>query len=220
VTYGLSHGDFEASAISYGTRTKFTLSRSGVPLGEIETTLLGAHNIENIAGVAALVLSRKLVSFEALAKAVADFQGIRRRLDNIAPKSRVPVFEGFGSSYEKARAALKAIKLHFPEKPIVVIFEPHTFGWRNRANLAWYDTAFTEATMVFVAPPETQGASTHDQLSHKDILEHVGTRARPYASPNDVIGGLTGNEVVLILTSGDLHGTLMSLAKEVEAKFS
>ena len=45
--------------------------------------------------------------------------------------------------------------LHFPDKPLIIIFEPHTFGWRNRANLNWYDDVFREASNIFIAPPET-----------------------------------------------------------------
>ena len=48
--------------------------------------------------------------------------------------SAVPVYEGFGSSYEKARSAIAATKLHFPDRRLIVVFEPHTFTWRNRAR--------------------------------------------------------------------------------------
>jgi UDP-N-acetylmuramate: L-alanyl-gamma-D-glutamyl-meso-diaminopimelate ligase len=44
--------------------------------------------------------------------------------------------EGFGSSYEKARSAIAAMKQHFPDRRLIVVFEPHTFSWRNRDALA------------------------------------------------------------------------------------
>lgn len=223
ITYGLTAGRYQARDITYGERTRFALHDNGAKLGDIETSLLGAHNVENITGAVAYVLARKLATFLQIAAAVRDFKGVHRKLYNLTPASRVALYEGFGSSYEKARSAVKAMKLHFPDKSLVVVFEPHTFGWRNRANLAWYDDVFAGANVVFVAPPETQGASTHDQLSHEEILARTnasGIRALPYEKPENVTSALTNNDVVIILTSGDLHGTLPALAEAVETKFS
>jgi UDP-N-acetylmuramate: L-alanyl-gamma-D-glutamyl-meso-diaminopimelate ligase len=220
VTYGIKNNmaDYRAADISYGERTHFHLLKNGTDLGELETTLLGAHNVEDIVGAATYVLARNLISFTALADAVRDFKGVRRRLDNITPHSRIPVFEGFGSSYEKARSAIEAIKLHFPDNPLVIIFEPHTFGWRNRANLHWYDDVFKEASSLFIAPPASQGALTHDQLSHEEILARAGALAKSY-TPEAVLRSLSGNEVVLILTSGYLEGTISSLIEGITKKF-
>lgn len=221
VTYGIQSNtaDYYAANIHYSERTRFTLIEKGTVCGEIETALLGAHNVENIVGAAAWALERHDVSINNVRRAIADFKGIRRRLDRIAPGSRVPSFEGFGSSYEKARAAIKAIALHFPHKPLVIIFEPHTFGWRNRVNLHWYDDVFREAARIFIAPPALQGARTHDQLSHEEILARTGTHAIPYTTPEAVVQSLSGNEVVLILTSGDLEGTLPKFVDALTEKF-
>ncbi len=221
ITYGIKNdsANYRVIAIRHGERTHFHLAENGATLGEIETTLLGAHNVEDIVGAAAYVLARKFASFIQVAAAIRDFKGVRRRLDNIAPHSRIPVFEGFGSSYEKARAAIEAVTLHFPDRPLVIIFEPHTFGWRNRANLHWYDDVFREASSIFIAPPALQGASTHDQLSHEEILVRVGNTAQPYTTPDAVAQSLSGSEVVLILTSGNLEGTIPVLADTLTKKF-
>ena len=220
ITYGIKNlADYSATAIRFGKRTRFSLVARGTILGEIETTLLGAHNVENIVGAAAWALERRQVSFEQVRAAIADFKGIRRRLDAVTSQSCLPVFEGFGSSYEKARSAIEAIRLHSPEKPLVVIFEPHTFGWRNRANLPWYDDVFSGAKRVFVAPPETQGSATHDQLSHKEILARIGEIAEPYRDPAEVVRSLSGNEVVLILTSGSLGNPIPELIEGVTKRF-
>lgn len=221
ITYGVTNetADYRATDIHYSTRTHFILTARDTTLGEINISLLGAHNIENIVGAVAWILERNLVSFDAIRSALADFMGIRRRLDNIAPVSRIPVFEGFGSSYEKARSAIRALILHFPNRPLIVAFEPHTFGWRNRANLAWYDDVFAEVEKVFVSAPETQGAVTHSQLTQEEILMRIGKKAIPYTTPDKVSELLNGNEIVLILTSGSLDGTIETLANVITKKF-
>ena len=98
------------------------------------------------------------------------FQGVKRRMELLSPASKVPVYEGFGSSYEKARSAIAATKLHFPERRLIVVFEPHTFTWRNRAAIAAYDDVFAGAAKVFIFEPASQGAATHAQLSQDEIV--------------------------------------------------
>src|ERR1043165_5268173 len=97
--------------------SRFTLVGPGGRRLPLATSLLGEHNIENIVGVAAYLLERGVVSEEALIRAVPGFAGIRRRLDRLTHASRVPLIEGFGSSYEKARSAIDAMLLPHPTRP-------------------------------------------------------------------------------------------------------
>ena len=132
--------------------------------------------------------------------------------------------EGFGSSYEKAMSAIDALRLHFPDSRLMIVFEPHTFGWRNRANLDWYDTIFGSAASVFVAPPARQGSQTHAQLTHEEVMARIGSAgvsAQTYdpKHPERVAEALSADDVVLILTSGDLDGSLPALISALTERF-
>lgn len=203
---------WHARDVEFGETSRFTLASPAGRTLALSTSLLGEHNIENIVGVAAYLLERGLVSEEALARGVASFAGIRRRLDRLTARSRVPVIEGFGSSYEKARSAIEAMLLHYPDRPLVVVFEPHTFSWRSRDALSWYDTVFAGAARVLMAPPPTHGAETHHQSTHAEILARAaaaGVRVQGVTGADAAIGALStlnGDEVVLLLSSGPLLG--------------
>jgi UDP-N-acetylmuramate: L-alanyl-gamma-D-glutamyl-meso-diaminopimelate ligase len=205
-------GGWWADEVVYGDVTRFVLVRPDGGRLALATTLLGEHNIENIVGVAAYVLERGLVSEAQLAAAVANFAGIRRRLDRLTTVSRAPVIEGFGSSYEKARSAIEALLLHYPHRPLTVVFEPHTFSWRSKDALPWYDTVFEGVARVLMIPPPTHGAATHHQSSLDEILARTaaaGVAVEPVRSADETIAalsGLTGDEVVLLLSSGPLLG--------------
>ena len=203
--------------VAYGETTSFRLT---APDGEripLTTTLLGAHNIENIVGVSAFLLERRLVSHGDLARGLASFEGIRRRLDRLTKTSKVPLIEGFGSSYEKARSAIDALQLHYPDRPLIVVFEPHTFSWRSKDALSWYDTVFAGVSRVLIIPPPGHGAQTHHQSTHAEILERVraaGVSVEGPTSADAVIESLShlaGNEIVLLLSSGPLLGLPDSL---------
>jgi UDP-N-acetylmuramate: L-alanyl-gamma-D-glutamyl-meso-diaminopimelate ligase len=201
-----------AEDVVYGEVSCFTLVRPDGGKLALSTVLLGEHNIENIVGVSAYLLERGLVSEPALQAAVASFGGIRRRLDRLTSRSAVPVIEGFGSSYEKARSAIEALLLHYPDRPLTVVFEPHTFSWRSRDALAWYDTVFEGAARVLIVPPPTHGAQTHHQSSFEEILARTAATGVPVQGVRtadetiEALSRLNGDEVVLLLSSGPLLG--------------
>jgi UDP-N-acetylmuramate: L-alanyl-gamma-D-glutamyl-meso-diaminopimelate ligase len=226
VTYGVQQGDFTAAAVRWGEKTRFTLVLHGSGLVEVETTQLGEHNVQNIVGVGAFLLTRGLVTPEQFAEAIVKFRGIRRRLDRKSDKTSIPIFEGFGSSYEKARSAIAAIKRHFPANRLIVLFEPHTFSWRNRNALAWYDSVFEGADRVFIYEPAAQGAATHAQLTHGEIVQRVARAgydvaaiSDPKAAQVDFANLLRSDDVVLMLTSGGLGGLIEQLPLIAEEKF-
>jgi UDP-N-acetylmuramate: L-alanyl-gamma-D-glutamyl-meso-diaminopimelate ligase len=215
-----------ADDIAVGEVTRFTLRG---PVGQsvaLSTTMLGRHAIENIVGASAFILERGLMDEAALAAGVAAFRGVARRLDRKTQRSSVPVYEGFGSSYEKARSAIEAIGLHFPARPSIVVFEPHTFSWRNAEALSWYDTVFEGVSRVLILPPPGHGAASHEQLSQDRIVERVaasGVAVEAVSGGPDVLARLAadlkGDEVVLLLSSGPLDGLAASLPEELDRRF-
>jgi UDP-N-acetylmuramate: L-alanyl-gamma-D-glutamyl-meso-diaminopimelate ligase len=217
---------WRAEDVALGETSRFTLVAPDGARLALSTQLLGEHNIENIIGVAAYLLERKLVTERALTAAVASFGGIRRRLDRLTTTSEIPVIEGFGSSYEKARSAIEAMLLHYPQRPLVVVFEPHTFSWRSRDALAWYDSVFAGAARVLIAPPPGHGSASHNQSSHAEILartEASGVAVEGVRSADEAIGrlsGLRGDEVVLLLSSGPLLGLPESLPRAFDTLYA
>ncbi|MBV8593247.1 MAG: hypothetical protein JOZ27_02980 [Caulobacteraceae bacterium] len=228
VWYGVEPGPgYHADHVRIGETTRFDLVTPGGERAPLETQLIGRHNIENIVAAAAFLLERGDLRLHELAPGVRAFHGVRRRLDKLTTRSRVPVYEGFGSSYEKARSAIDAVLLHFAPRPAVVVFEPHAFSWRNRAALAWYDTVFAGVDRVFLLPPPAHGAEGHDQLSQAEIAARIaaaGVRCESVPSGESVIeslaGAVAGDEVVLLLSSGPLDGLPATLAPRLETMFN
>jgi UDP-N-acetylmuramate: L-alanyl-gamma-D-glutamyl-meso-diaminopimelate ligase len=223
-TYGLTSGEYQARNIVYGEVTHFELLRNGEVITKLQTTLLGAHNIQNIVGVAALLLSRSIVTPEQFALALQSFLGIHRRLDLLTPGKSVRAYEGFGSSYAKARAAIDALLLHYPKKSLVILFEPHTFSWRNRGTLDWYRDVFREARLVYVYEPPLHGAANNNQLTQAEIVSEIQRHSPEQVvvaitsgatDVPDIVRSTTTDDVVLLLSSGDMGGIIAELPKQL-----
>jgi UDP-N-acetylmuramate: L-alanyl-gamma-D-glutamyl-meso-diaminopimelate ligase len=215
-----------AEDLAVGEISRFDLVTPAGARIPLETELLGLHNIENTVGAAALLLERGEVSPEALQRGVRRFRGVARRLDKKTTASRVPAYEGFGSSYEKARSAIEAILLHFPDRPCVVVFEPHTFSWRDPAALAWYDSVFEGVARVLLLPPPHHGAgaaqSTPVQIARR--IAAAGVPVTPVADGPAAIADLgdtlAGDEVILLLSSGPLDSLPETLPPWLEGRFA
>ena len=227
VFYALDdRASWHADKIVLGAQTDFDLMRGAEKVVRLSTRHLGHHNIENIVGVSAMLLEQGLLSPQELYAGVNSFMGVKRRMELLSGSSTVPVFEGFGSSYEKARSAIAAVKLHFPHRRLMVVFEPHTFTWRNREAIAAYDDVFDGAEKIFIYEPASQGASTHAQLTQSEIVARVRNAkydAEPFVDPEDALQRLNGilktDDVVLLLTSGELGGLIKTIPKLAEQKY-
>jgi UDP-N-acetylmuramate: L-alanyl-gamma-D-glutamyl-meso-diaminopimelate ligase len=227
VRYGLAEGPgWGARAITYGETTRFEVIDPSGRAHELQTQLLGRHSIENIVGACALLVETGLADLDRIAPHVPAFRGVARRLDRKTLSSAVPCYEGFGSSFEKARSAIEAIALHFPGRRQIVVFEPHTFSWRSADALAWYDTVFEGVEEVLLLPPPAHGAASHTQLTSARIAERI---AGAGVTVHQVGGAeatlelldtrLRGDEVVLLLSSGPLDGLAERLPPWLDARF-
>jgi len=219
-TYGLNSGDYTAKNITYGLESSFDIYKNDGFIGNFAAQLLGEHNIQNCIGVIACVLEHEWLNVDELQKYIPNFQGLRRRLDRIdnPETSRFIIYEGYGSSYTKAKTAIEALQLHFPDKELHVLFEPHTFSWRNREYIDAYDTVFAGVDHIAIYPPPMHGKSTHDQLSHDEIVERV-QKNHPQAVrvnnlediENYIEQNISDNAVLLVLTSGSFDDQMKKI---------
>lgn len=230
ITYSLNNptADWWAEDITRDEMTSFTLVNKGKKIAQLKSRLLGDHNVLNMVGVAAWLLSNHAVTAESLEESFASFAGIRRRLELRTQETSIPVYEDYGSSPAKLLAGLNAIRAQFPHKKIRVLFEPHTFSFRNRAILPQYLTLFDQADSVFVFQPPTHGASTHDQLTQQEIVDQIastGKKVRAFTSKEELEPFFQHilqphHDVILMETSGEMGGALNFTVDYVTEHFS
>src|SRR3989344_6822508 len=193
----------------------------------LSTSLIGDHNIQNIVGASAMLLEKELVTPEQISKAVKDFKGLTRRLEQKTSSSSVPAFEGFGSSREKLQSAIQALRDRYPGKRLVVVFEPHTFSWRNKKMLHWFDDAFDGAGLVILYKPVEQGADTHEQSSQTEMTEQLsraGVSVRPATNVEEAMSmckkEIHESDVVLLSSSGPMDGLIEQIPKWLDNTFA
>lgn len=194
----------------HGEVSSFDLIHKNIKVAQITTAMLGRYNIENIVGVAALVLSKGWLTPEQFVEAISKFEPLERRLNKLSEKTVIPVYEGFGSSLDKAISVIQAMKLHYPKHKLLILFEPHALSWCSPNALDWYAKVFTDASQVFIYKlPENHKS----QLSLSEIVETVnksGINATGFESVDEGLRllkkPLNEHTAVLILSSGGFGG--------------
>lgn len=115
--------------------------------------LLGRHNLQNLAGAAALAAECGVASADFWA-AAAEFPGAPLRLTRVAEGSGGVLFRDFAHAPSKVRATVAALREAFPERPLVACLELHTYSSLNPAFLPEYRGTLDPAdrAAVFVDP--------------------------------------------------------------------
>jgi len=175
-TYGMSsQADFQARKIFFeGQKSRFLLYRQGERFGEIHLNLPGMHNVAN--AMAAIAVAIELdISFEVIQKALVSLEGVQRRLEIKGEAGGITVVDDYGHHPTEIKTTLDAVRGMWPEKRIVVVFQPHRYT-RTLALHDEFTRSFYQSDLLILLPiypagePPIAGVDSHS-LS-KDIKAH------------------------------------------------
>ena len=150
VTYGLSEqADLQATRLEKeGTGTRFTVRFGERELGEVTLTRPGRHTVLN--ALAAIGVGLELdIEFPVIARALAGFQGVQRRLQVKGEKNGILVMDDYGHHPTEIRATLDAIRDGWPDRRLVVAFQPHRYTRTEKLHTE-FETAFHRADVLLL----------------------------------------------------------------------
>ncbi len=137
VTYGLQD-DNDVRAVDIhqdGLQTHFTVLRPGHEPLPVTLNLPGLHNVLNSLAAIAVAADEK-VSDDAIVRALAGFQGVGRRFQQLGEfplataqgQGDVRLVDDYGHHPREVDATIKAARQSFPERRLVMLFQPHRYS--------------------------------------------------------------------------------------------
>jgi UDP-N-acetylmuramate--alanine ligase len=151
-TYG-THPDAELRMAVENTDERGTLVRCwhhGEELGCYRLPLFGAHNALNSG--AAMICGLELgLAFDDVAKALEGFQGVGRRLEIKGEVRGILVVDDYGHHPTELDVVLKALRANFPDRRLVVLFQPHRYT-RTRDHHTEFADVLARADLVGILP--------------------------------------------------------------------
>jgi UDP-N-acetylmuramate--alanine ligase len=141
----------------------------------IKLMVPGEHNRLNAATAIAVAKVLGVETDRAL-KALETFSGAWRRFE-YKGKTKIGtiVYDDYAHNPQKVKAALQGAREMFPEKRIVVVFQPHLFS-RTKLLLNEFAAAFTDADEVILAPifpaREVFDSTISSEILAEEIKKH------------------------------------------------
>ena len=206
--------EFAAGATVFGFGGRAGLRAEGLSLGaescafriggkDFVLPVSGAHNVENALG-AITACSALGVPLEAMATALAGFQGVARRFQVLGTRRGVTVVDDFGHNPAKVAASIRAAHLRVEAAGgrVLAVFQPHGFG-----PLKFLRADFVAAFAAELAP--------RDRLWFLEVFYAGGSASRDITSA-EVIADLAARGVAAELAPSR-EGLVERLAAEAGA---
>lgn len=222
VTYGFDESnDWQAAALQPNESggMNFVAVHNGEPLGAFGLRVPGRHNVEN--ALAAIIAAHQLgLSMSDLQVPIQMFGGASRRFEPVGSVGRVQIFDDYAHHPSEVRATLQAARQRFGERPIWVVFQPHTYS-RLAALLHDFATAFVDADRVYVSDVYAARETDDFGLSGAHLAERIEGPETIYTPTHDdilqrLLADLPEDVVVLTLGAGDITSLGPRLRRALE----
>ena len=180
VTYGFGAGaDIRAVEVRRaGLQSHFTVLRAGLVPLELTLNLPGRHNVLN--SLSAVAVATELgVADAAIQRALAGFQGIERRLQQLGelswPGGRALLVDDYAHHPTEVAATLEAVRQAWPERRLVLAFQPHRYT-RTRDLLDDFGRSLSECDVLLVSEVYAAGEAPIAGADGRAICRAVRTR--------------------------------------------
>ncbi|MCL6435139.1 MAG: UDP-N-acetylmuramate--L-alanine ligase [Leptolyngbyaceae cyanobacterium HOT.MB2.61] len=226
ITYSLdihSGADYTVDCITY--RPDGSTARvweRGVILGRLDVRLLGRHNLSN--ALAAVAVGRLLkLDFSTIARAIATFEGARRRFEHRGEYNGILFVDDYAHHPSEIRATLAAARLQAKawrnplRRRVVAVFQPHRYS-RTEAFLSEFATSFDDADVVVLTDIYSAGETNPGTISGQQVADLLAAHhPRVYYQPSlksvsqELVEILMPGDIALFLGAGNLNQLIPEL---------
>ncbi|MFN4227295.1 MAG: UDP-N-acetylmuramate--L-alanine ligase [Candidatus Ratteibacteria bacterium] len=149
LSYGFGSYNITASYFkTIGKTTEFECFFNQNRLGKVKINLWGRHNVLNSLSVIGVGLCLGF-SWQEIKKGLESFKGVHRRCEILGERKNIIVLDDYGHHPTEIKATLKCIKEVFPNRRLIVVFQPHQYS-RTRFLIKDFASSFSLADKIVV----------------------------------------------------------------------
>jgi len=227
ITYGLTRQAevyAENLRVENG-RSRFDAYREGELLGTVELPQPGKHNVYN--SLASICVGLELeIDFSVIAGALGSFAGVQRRLELKGAAGGITVVDDYGHHPTEILATLSAVKQAWPDKRLVVLFQPHRYS-RTKGLFSEFQTCFHQADYLVMTDIYAASEEPIEGIDSLGLLEKIkqhGQRKTAYIGEVEKLAeavkdNLLPGDLVLTLGAGNIFRAgedLLALLEKVD----
>ncbi len=191
----------------------FSLSFKNKKQADFQLAMIGRHNVENAAAVAALCLNLGLTADE-INFGFQTFKGIKRRQEIVGEKSGVTVIDDFAHHPTAIDLTINAVKEAYLGQRVWAVFEPRSATSRRKVFEDSFPKSFLKADRVIFAglfaPEKIKDEERLDVQAVIASINNMGGVAEYIPQVDDIVDFITKNakseDVILVMSSGGFDG--------------
>ena len=202
-TYGFEdNDDFQAVNIKRTTKgSSFTVVNHGKNVGEFQIHLFGDHNILNTTAVIAVAYTEKIPVAD-IKKGLLTYHGAKRRFSE-KDFSDINIIDDYAHHPTEMRATIQAARQKFPQKKLVVVFQPHTFS-RTKKYAKDFEKILRDVDKAYVTPIYASAREASGDISSDDLVAKIpGSEVIDLDNIADL--AQNRNSVIVFMGAGDIQ---------------
>lgn len=229
ILYGLS-ADAQVRAIdvrAVGTQMAFTILRPDHPPLPVVLNLPGIHNVRN--ALAAVAIATVVgVSDEAIVRGLSEFRGVGRRFTQYGDipvraadgsvTGHYKLIDDYGHHPHEMAATLAAVRGVWPEKRVIVAFQPHRYT-RTRDCFEQFVDVLEDIDGLVLAEVYPAGEALIEGADSEHLAAAIAAKGfhRPVVVPvegvTDAIAGMVRDgDVVITMGAGSIGRVAPAIA--------
>jgi len=175
-----------------------------------QTKLIGSFNYQNIQ--AAYTISKHLgLNDTDIQSTIKNFKGVTGRLQLIANYQNIIFIDDFAQSIPRIKSSILAVKNHYPNRSIKLLFEPHASFILQKTSIKGLKSAFANCKQVVISKiPYRQDIAKNDRSTATDFKNELGKKAVYIPLWSDMLSfftnNLKSNDILIHMSSGGLTG--------------
>lgn len=219
LSYGLTpQADIHAENITWSEgRVNCVVKDQEKELGTLSITPPGIHNVYNALAAVCVGLELEL-TYPEIKKGLEDFVGVQRRMQKKGELKGISVVDDYGHHPTEIRATLDAIKQAWPEKRLVVLFQPHRYS-RTKALFKEFQTCFHRADVLVMCDIYAASEQPIEGVTSETLLAATRQHGQRHTHYMADVAGMA-EELVPMLQEDDLvltlgAGNIVSVGEEL-----
>jgi len=176
-------------------------------MGDLELLVPGNHNILNALAVIATcdILG---VDIKLATKALKGFKGTHRRFEQKGVFKGATLIDDYAHHPKEIKTTLEAVKKSFPNKKLIVVFQPHTYS-RTKTLLYEFSTAFNLVDKLLITPtyparePYDASGDSHTLIKAiKENIDQVSFVDGYKEAAQFLFDNLSSNDIIITMGAG------------------
>ena len=217
--------DWQAGDILWNdSATEFRVAYTGGEVARIRMPIAGRHNVLNALAAVALAYGRG-VECEAIERAFATFQSVRRRMEIKGEANGVLVVEDFAHHPTAIRLTLEAARTRWPGRRIWAAVEPRSNTMRRKIFQDVLPEALAVADAVAIGPVNrAQLLADEDRFSPDAVAEAIrkrGREAKAFGSADEIAEHYASSakpgDLVIVMSNGSFDGLCSKLLEKLKS---